>query len=150
MSFKNISARNDNYHCILVVESNDCNEILQAMLPKRVKRMKIKDRDSPEEMVALAKKYSLGFPALSIPFRYSGILSSSGFVKGPNLLAHIEWIFSNFKPEFKLTEWSSSGASYELSFAWWGGLGTAYGPMISPELADILTKHRIPLEISIY
>ena len=142
--------KNLNYHCILCVRSNEVPPLVQAMLPRRVQRLKITDRDSPEEKAATERKRRLGFSLPPPPFRYFGVLSSSGQVKGPDILRHVEWLFSNFRPEFDLTEWKSIGAEYELSFAWWGGLGTAYGPSIAPELADILARHRVTLGISVY
>ncbi|MPM55908.1 hypothetical protein SDC9_102706 [bioreactor metagenome] len=150
MEYKNRPAKKPNHHCILVVKSNNVQLILDGLLSRRAQRMKIFDSKSPESKTANKLKKKLGFPVHKDPYRYTGILSSEGFIKGDNIFNHIDWIFSNFKPDFNTNEWEHSGMYYQLSFAWWGGLGTGYGPKISSELARKLTKYNIDLEISIY
>lgn len=150
MKYKNRAATKPNHHCILVVKSNNEKIILSSLLPRRVQRMKITDSKSTESRLANRLKERLGFPIYKEAYRYTGIISSEGFVEGDDLFSHIDWIFSNFKPDFSTNEWEGAGMYYILSFAWWGGPGTGYGPKISSELARQLTKYNIDLEISIY
>jgi hypothetical protein len=71
-------------------------------------------------------------------------------VTGSDVLPHIEWIFSNFSPSFRLTELEVTGAEYGLSFYWSGGVGTGRGPEIVPELAALLASHCVKLDFGIY
>lgn len=137
------------YYCILYVRSNLATPPKGALLPRRSRRFKITDRDSPEQIKSFARLQAAGLsPHQS--FRYYWILSSQGRVTGSDVLPHIEWIFSNFSPSFRLSELDLTGAEYGLSFYWGGGVGTGRGPEIVPELASLLVSHRVKLDFGIY
>jgi hypothetical protein len=138
-----------NYHCILYVRTNLAKPSEEMLLPKRIQRIKITDRDSTEEknLAIRRKKNNL---KIYQPFRYFWLLSSDGKVAGSNVLEHINWILSNFKPAFRLAELKLAGAEYGLSFYWGGGVGTGHGPIVTPELAALLVKHEVTLDFGIY
>jgi hypothetical protein len=137
-------------HCILVIRSNQEMPLLEAMLPRRIRRLEVTDWDSSLGQGILKGRRQLGFFAPRPVFRFDGILSSSGHVKNANLLHHIEWLFSNFKDSFNLSDLKLIGAEYELSFAWYGGDETSPVPLIQPALATLLVHHHVALDICIY
>lgn len=137
-------------HCILWVRTNDKNSLLHAMQPRKIRRLQISDRDSPEEIALAEQRRRLGLRLQRLPYRYYGVLSSSKYIKGVDIAEHVEWIFSNLRSKFNLNEWRMHGAEYGLSHGWWGGLGTGHGLTIPPRLGEILLEHNVGLEISLY
>jgi hypothetical protein len=137
------------YYCILYVRTNLAKPSKEMLLPKRIQRIKITDRDSAEEK-ARAVRRQVDTLKVYQPFRYFWLLSSDGKVSGSNVSEHIQRILSNFKPTFRLAELKLYGAEYGLSFYWGGGVGTGHGPIVTPELAALLIKHEVTLDIGIY
>jgi hypothetical protein len=138
-----------NYHCILYVRTDLAKPSKEILLPRRLQRFKITDRDSIEGQISKGRLEKAGL-SLKQPFRYFWIISSKGKISGSNILEHVEWIFSNFRPTFTLAELKIMGAEYGLSFYWDGGIGTGHGPIVTPELAELLAKHKVKLDFGIY
>lgn len=137
-------------YCILWVRINNHQLLIDAMLPRRVQRISITNRHSEQARASAKRRIDLGFPAEDEAHQYYGVISSLNRIKGTDVSEHVEWIFSNFKPEFSMSSWTNHGAEFGLSYGWWGGTGTGYGPMISPRVGGLLLKHNIQLEISLY
>jgi hypothetical protein len=137
------------YYCILYVRSNVASPPKGALLPRRSRRFKIIDRDSPTQIRSATRLRAAGL-SMRQPFRYYWTLSSQGRVIGSDVLPHIEWIFSNFSPSFRFAELEATGAEYGLSFYWGGGVGTGRGPEIVPELAVLLARYCVKLDFGIY
>lgn len=137
-------------YCILWVKTNDKKSLLEAILPRRGKRISIVDRESEEELASAKRRRERGFPAADPNYRYYGTISSLHYVKGVDVSEHVVWVFSNLKPNFNMGQWAAKGAEYGLSHGWWSGMGTDYGPIISAEVGGLLVKHNISLQISLY
>lgn len=137
-------------HCILWVRAHDRQLLLDALLPRRSRRMEITDHQSEEGRAAMQRRRLVGLNAAEPDYRYFGIISSLNHVHGADVSEHVMWVLSNFKPGFNLAQWAASGAQYGLSHGWWSGMGTDYGPVISPEVGALLMRHGVGLQISLY
>lgn len=144
------TAQDSRYHCNLNVWGDDDAPIWPALLPRRRQRMRVWDRDTPANLQAVAGLQRNGLMLAGVPWRFQGVMSTLGHVRGEQLLAHVEWLLSNLQPGFRLCDWQAQGLKCELSFAWGGGAGTAHGPVIVPALAELLALHKVQLGISIY
>lgn len=137
-------------HCLLWVKINNRQTLLDAMIPRRSRRISITDHHSEEAKISAERRRRFSLPLIDEKYRYFGVISSLNYVKGPDISEHIRWIMSNIKPSFRLIQWAAEGGEYGLSHGWWSGIGTGYGPKISPEIGELLAIHNINLEISLY
>jgi hypothetical protein len=135
------------YYCILYIRTNEAKPLAEMLGSKRVS-FETTDRDSPDEKASIERLKKAGL-VHQRPYRYYSTLSSRDRVKGPAVLEHIKWLFSNLKPTFNLSELEATGAEYGLSF-FWEGSGTGGGPTITSELAELLLLHKINLDFGFY
>ena len=62
---------------------------------------------------------------------------------------HVEWLLSRLRPGTSLAAERAAGTETHLGF-FWGGRGTGGGPFISVQLAEMLVRHQIALDIGFY
>jgi hypothetical protein len=83
--------------------------------------------------------------------RYNWILSSQESLGTDNfdVYTHASWLLSQLKADILISELVMQGMECGLSF-YWEGSGTGGGPVITPQLSELLYKHQINLDIGFY
>lgn len=136
--------------CLLEIQSRSAPKLPDGIFLRRaMNEMEFVDNQSParqEQRRRLAAKGALINPRVA---RYWWTLSSQGFVADSDLSAHLIWLMKCVKPGVVLTELAKSGFRCALS-ASWSGNGTGGGPTITPEAAEMMALHSLPLTVSFY
>ena len=81
--------------------------------------------------------------------RYWWQLCSEDFVTSEDIHDHLAWIFGCITPPLSLAEHLGHGYSYGLS-TYWGFNGPGGGPTILLKTSELLAKHKVELQISLY
>ena len=81
------TAQDSRYHCNLNVWGDDDAPIWPALLPRRRQRMRVWDRDTPANLQAVAGLQRNGLMLAGVPWRFQGVMSTLGHVRGELLLS---------------------------------------------------------------
>lgn len=135
------------YYCLLYIKTNEI--ISRSEIGKSKRQIfEIIDRDSPAERASAERLKKHGITR-ERPFRYYWTLSSKNFVLGPEPIDHVRWLLGNLGPKFNLSSLKIKGADYGFSF-YWEGSGTGGGPLITPELSELLLLHKASISFGFY
>lgn len=81
--------------------------------------------------------------------RYLWQLCSQDFVTSEDIHDHLAWIFDCITPPLSLAEHLHDEYAYHLS-TYWGFDGPGGGPTILLKTSELLAKHKVKLQISLY
>jgi hypothetical protein len=107
------------------------------------------DRDSPESRTRRERvRNKLGLENVPLP-RYHWRLSSDGFLDSDDVYEHLLWIFERIRSGYPLYQLLGDDFECWLS-VFWRGNGTGGGPLITMQIAKLLTRHRVEMGIAFY
>lgn len=81
--------------------------------------------------------------------RYWWHLCSEDFVTGEDIHDHLTWIFDCISPQLSLAEHLDDRYIFWLS-TYWGFDRPGAGPTILLKTSELLAKHKVELQISLY
>ncbi len=139
------------HYCTLVLRSDDPGAAAKLLIPEVVDDLDFDDNQSPARLASAQRLRAAGMPMRSDLPRYVWLMDSRQAIPDSeiDLLVHVSWLLSRVKAGVSLREARERGVEAALGF-YWGGNGTGGGPFISPELAELLTRHNIGLNVGFY
>lgn len=132
------------YYCDFYISSNKNDAVYEVFSSKTKRDFNFIDNLSENRIKMKKRLRHAGlseFPSL----RYRWITSSNGNVDGPEVIEHIKSITSDFLIDVDFKKIKKEGGEFGFSF-YWEGRGTGGGPVINPELSEILAYYGITLE----
>ncbi len=111
----------------------------------------VDDNLSPSRVASAKRLRSTGFLVRNDLSRFRWILDTSEQFEEDtfDLFAHVSWLLSKLKSSMSPEEARSRGVESFLSL-YYGGNGTGGDPYISPELSELLVRHRISMQVGFY
>jgi hypothetical protein len=139
------------YYCTFFLKSNDSRAASRILSPDLLETIQCDDLRSPASLASAERLRAAGFVRrMDLP-RYAWIFDSENAI-GPGVwdpYPHVEWVLSRLKPGISLAAERASGTETHLGF-FWGGGGTGGGPFISVQLAELLVRYQIALDVGFY
>jgi hypothetical protein len=139
------------YYCTFFVNSNDAQAASRILSSEILETIECDDLRSPERLASVERLRAAGFLRRADLPRYAWAFDSEHAI-GPEELdpyPHVEWLLSRLKPGTSLAAERAAGTETHLGF-FWGGRGTGGGPFISVQLAELLVRHQIALDVGFY
>jgi hypothetical protein len=107
------------------------------------------DNESPERRASFERLRRKGvFKRAGLP-RYHWTFSSEGHVEGFDVYEHLAWVLNQVHPDCLLSKLQSAGFECLLQFFWVGN-GTGGGPLVTPQIAELLARHGVGLQFGFY
>ncbi len=132
------------FYCLLIVRSDDIKTASNVFLKNATKLLDLEDMQS-ELNLKIAARWII---RSDLP-RYQWTLNSLEKINVAeiDIYKHIYWLLSQMKESFFDSERKNIECS--LSF-FWSSRGTGGGPVITPELSELLFQKKIKLDIGFY
>ena len=139
------------HYCTLFVRSDrerDAEELFQA---DALELLDVEDSLSPLRIASAERMRSAGFIMRSDLPRFRWCLDTNGRFEEDtfDLLAHVSWLLAQLKPSVSLADARTRGVESFLSL-FYAGNGTGGGPYISQELAELLVRREIAMQVGFY
>ena len=107
------------------------------------------DNESPERRASFERLRKKGvFKRAGLP-RYHWTFSSDGHVEGFDVYEHVAWVLKQLNPDRLLSELQGAGFECLLQFFWVSN-GTGGGPLVTPQVAELLARHDVGLQFGFY
>lgn len=139
------------YYCTFFLKSNDSRAASRILSRELLETIERDDLRSPARLASAERLRAAGFvQRLDLP-RYAWNFDSRNAVS-PDVwdpYPHVEWLLSRLNSDISLTTERGSGTETHLGF-FWGGGGTGGGPFVSVQLAELLVRHQIALDVGFY
>lgn len=136
--------------CSLHVRSDVHAELPAGFLRSRKKiDVVFTDNESPERRASFDRLRRSGAFQRVNPPRYHWWFSSDGFVEGFDVYRHLLWVLDQIQPKFLLSQLKDAGFECWLQF-YWEGNGTGGGPLVTPQIAELLVRHNVSLQFGFY
>jgi hypothetical protein len=139
------------YYCTFFLRSDAEDAPSKVFLPEAIEALDFQDNQSPERLASAQRMRAVGFvPRSDLP-RFVWYLDSREEVEETDfdVFTHVSWILSQLRPGVSLADAREQGIESSLGF-FWSGNGTGGGPFISLQLAELLVKHQIALDVGFY
>ena len=139
------------HYCSLFVRSDRENEAKALFRGKTLDLLKLEDNLSPLRVASAERLRAKGFVMRNDLPRFRWILDTNERFDADtfDLFTHVSWLLAKLKPSVSLEEARSRGVESFLSL-YYGGNGTGGGPYISAELAELLVRHQISMQVGFY
>jgi hypothetical protein len=126
----------------------DAEELFQS---DALELLDVEDNLSPLRIASAERMRAAGFIVRSDLPRFRWCLDTDGRFEEQtfNLLAHVSWLLAQLKPSVSLAEARRRGVESFLSL-YYAGNGTGGGPFISQELAQLLVRREIAMQVGFY
>jgi hypothetical protein len=126
----------------------DAEDLFQADV---LELLDVEDNLSPLRMASAERMRAAGFVMRSDLPRFRWCLDTNGRFEAEtfDLLAHVSWLLGQLKPSVSLAEARTRGIECFVSL-FYAGNGTGGGPYISQELAELLVRRDIPMQVGFY
>lgn len=139
------------HYCSLFVRSDREGEAEAMFEQQALDLLQVEDSLSPSRLASAERLRSAGFVMRNDLPRFRWILDTRERFEEDtfNLFAHVSWLLAQIKPSVSLEDVRSRGVESFLSL-YYGGNGTGGGPYISQEVAELLVRQRIAMQVGFY
>ncbi len=139
------------YYCTLFLRSDDKNAPSKVLVPDIIDTLDFDDLQSPARLASAQRWRAAGFVRRNDLPRYHWHFDTREAIKLDEFdpIGHVSWLLSRLKPDASLEEARKNGIDCWLGF-YWSGNGTGGGPLISVQLAELLARHKIALDVGFY
>ncbi|MBG9386649.1 hypothetical protein [Caenimonas aquaedulcis] len=136
--------------CSLHIRSDVHAKLPEGFLKSRRKfQIVFEDNESPERLACFDRLARKGVhKRVGLP-RYQWTFSSEGFVNGFDVYEHLRWVLDQVHADFLLSQLQNLGFQCLLQF-YWEGNGTGGGPLVTPQIAELLVQHSVGLQFGFY
>lgn len=113
--------------------------------------LEFEDKLSPERVASVSRMRSAGFVLRNDLPRFRWCLNTIARFDSErfDLFTHVAWLLLQLKPSVSLEAARKRGVESFLSL-YYAGNGTGSGPHISTDLAALLVRHGISLQVGFY
>lgn len=137
-------------YCSLYIRSDDHADLpMNFFINASQLEVDFVDNESPERRASFERLRKKGVHKRAGLPRYHWSFNSEGHVEGFDVYEHLIWILSQISPSYVLSEMHGAGFECQLQFAWVGN-GTGGGPLVTPQIAQLLVHHNINLQFGFY
>jgi hypothetical protein len=139
------------YYCTFFICSDDGDAPSKILVSDALGALDFVDNQSALRLATAERLRAVGFVRRNDLPRYKWFFDTREAVDSDEIdpLVHVSWLLFHLKPGISLAEARENGIETWLGF-YWGGNGTGGGPFISVQLAELLARHQIGLDVGFY
>lgn len=139
------------HYCTLFVRSDREREAEELVQAHALELLEVEDNLSPMRIASAERMRAAGFVMRSDLPRFTWYLDTNHRFEEDtfDLFTHVSWLLAQLKPSVSLADARTRGVESFLSL-FYAGNGTGGGPYISQEVAELLVRRELAMQVGFY